>query len=96
MDMNTAGFILSIVAIVMAASIIKTFIRARYGITVRRRRRHGGEEEVPSATRQVELLDSENAALKGQVTRLEERIAVLERIATDRSRRLADEIDALN
>jgi cell division protein FtsB len=96
MDMNTAGFILSIVAIVMATSIIKTIIRARYGITVRRRRRHGGEEEVPSAARQVELLDSENAALKGQVTRLEERIAVLERIATDRSRRLADEIDALN
>jgi cell division protein FtsB len=95
MDHEIHGFVLSIIAIVMVASIVKTFIRAKYGVTVRRRRRHGGEEEVPSAARQVELLDHENAELKGQVVRLEERIAVLERIATDRSRRLADEIDSL-
>ena len=45
--------------------------------------------------RQVELLSNENAGLKGQVGRLEERIAVLERIATDPADRTAREIDSL-
>ena len=45
--------------------------------------------------RQVELLSTENAGLKGQIGRLEERIAVLERIATDPSERTAREIDQL-
>ena len=45
--------------------------------------------------RQVELLSDENAGLKGQMGRLEERIAVLERIATDPSERTAREIDQL-
>ena len=45
--------------------------------------------------RQVELLSSENAGLKGQMSRLEERIAVLERITTDPSERTASEVDQL-
>jgi hypothetical protein len=47
------------------------------------------------AKRQVELLSNENSGLKGQVGRLEERIAVLERIATDPAHRTAREIDQL-
>jgi hypothetical protein len=47
------------------------------------------------AKRQVELLSNENAGLKGQMGRLEERIAVLERIATDSSDRTAREIESL-
>jgi hypothetical protein len=47
------------------------------------------------ANRQVELLSNENAGLKGQIGRLEERIAVLERIATDPSERTARAIDQL-
>jgi hypothetical protein len=53
-----------------------------------------GSEGLDSA-RQVELLSNENAGLKGQVGRLEERIAVLERIATDPAERTAREIDQL-
>jgi hypothetical protein len=41
------------------------------------------------------LLTNENAGLKGQVSRLEERIAVLERIATDPAERTAREIEQL-
>ena len=37
----------------------------------------------------------ENGKLAGQIGRLEERIAVLERIATDKAHRLADQIDNL-
>ena len=47
------------------------------------------------SVRQVELLSAENAGLKGQMSRLEERIAVLERIATDPSERTAREIENL-
>lgn len=39
--------------------------------------------------------DTENAALKEQVADLEERVRVLERIATDKTSRLREEIDAL-
>lgn len=38
---------------------------------------------------------AEAARLRHEVTRLNERIQVLERLATDPSKRLADEIDAL-
>ena len=47
------------------------------------------------ATRQIELLSDQNAGLRGQVGRLEERIAVLERIATDPATRTAHEIEQL-
>jgi hypothetical protein len=49
----------------------------------------------PDAARQVELLSNENAGLKTQVGRLEERIAVLERIATDPAERTARQIEGL-
>jgi hypothetical protein len=41
------------------------------------------------------LLEAENEKLHGQVGRLEERIAVLERIATDPAERTAREIEKL-
>ena len=70
------------------------------------RMRHGYEPEawknrrqrrrdLPDQERTVSLLTNENERLTGQVSRLEERIAVLERIATDPAERTAREIDAL-
>jgi hypothetical protein len=41
------------------------------------------------------LLIAENEKLHGQISRLEERLAVLERIATDPAERVSREIDAL-
>lgn len=57
----------------------------------------GQEEEVDTttSTRKIELLSSENERLTGQIGRLEERLRVLERIATDPAERTAREIDAL-
>ena len=49
----------------------------------------------PQADRKIELLSNENERLTGQISRLEDRISVLERIATDKPLRLADEIDLL-
>ncbi len=47
------------------------------------------------ADRKIHLLTTENERLTGQISRLEERIAVLERIATDPAERTAREIEAL-
>jgi len=47
------------------------------------------------AERKIMLLSTENERLTGQISRLEDRIAVLERIATDPAERTAREIDAL-
>ncbi len=47
------------------------------------------------ADRKVELLASENSQLIGKIDRLQERLGVLERIATEPARRTADEIEAL-
>ena len=47
------------------------------------------------AAHQIELLTDENSALKGQLGRLEARLAVLERIATDPAERTAREIEQL-
>lgn len=76
--------------------IATTWIRARHGYPI-----ESSEGELLhrdgrlGEARTVELLTGENDRLKGQVSRLEERIAVLERIATDPAERTARAIDAL-
>jgi hypothetical protein len=79
---------LAIVATAVA-SIVNTAVRARYGV------RRGGGRQGPGEAETIALLTNENEALKGQLTRLEERISVLERIATDRRTRLSEEIETL-
>ncbi|MDO7842815.1 hypothetical protein [Sphingomonas immobilis] len=89
-------FVLAIVAMVMCAGIVKALIRAKHGQPIdkpSRLRGHGASDI--EAERKIHLLSTENERLVGQVSRLEERIAVLERIATDPAERVAREIDAL-
>ena len=83
--------------VAILAWVANNWIRARHGYPLdehrdRRRGRHGTDLE---AERQVLLLSSENEKLTNQVLRLEERIAVLERIATDPATRVAREIESL-
>jgi len=87
MDETVALFVTIMTAMVLLAALLHSWMRTRGQIKVAR----SGLE----ASRQVELLSSENAGLKGQVSRLEERIAVLERIATDPADRTARAIDQL-
>ena len=60
-------------------------------------RGRGDDEDdyEPRAQRKIDLLSAENERLTGQLGRLEERLRVLERIATDPAERTAREIDAL-
>ena len=90
-------FILAIIAMVMCAGIVKSLIRAKHGQPIDKPSRlslgHGQTDM--EAERKIYLLSTENERLVGQVSRLEERIAVLERIATDPAERISREIDAL-
>ena len=91
MGFGGPNFVLAIIVISTIGWIITTFIRARHGYPLEGE--WGGKvtREDP-ATKQ---LVAENEALKTNVARLEDRLKVLERIATDPSRQLADDIDNL-
>ena len=83
------GFALTIIlmtAILTVGSVLRHWIKASRPLPV-------GDDRA--GARHIELLAHENAGLKGQVGRLEERIAVLERIATDPAIRTVHEIESL-
>jgi hypothetical protein len=95
-------FVLTIIALAIMGGVAKMWVKAQHGYPLedrnsRRSRRRNGvmDDAAPDAERKIHLLSSENERLVGQVSRLEERIAVLERIATDPAERTAREIEAL-
>ena len=93
--MHGPWFVISIIALCMGAWVINNWIRARHGYSISDDWGRNIEKGDGDSQRHVRLLTSENEKLAGQVSRLEERIAVLERIATDPAVRTAREIDAL-
>ena len=95
--MSFAGpnFIIAIIALSMAGWVITSWIRAKHGYPLEGEWGGVVQKNDPASERKIELLNTENERLVGQVSRLEERIAVLERIATDMPSRLSAEIDNL-
>ena len=98
--MSDLALLIPIAAITVGpvAWVVNNWMRARHGFepqTYRRSLRSKDNGEELTADRKVVLLTSENERLAGQVGRLEERIAVLERIVTDPAERTARDIDAL-
>jgi ubiquinone biosynthesis protein UbiJ len=91
------GIFIPIAAIVMGplAWILNTWIRARHGYPIES---EAGEQITRDGlilSRQTELLAAESGQLKDRVHRLEDRLSVLERIATDPAERTAREIEQL-
>jgi len=97
-----------VVSALSAKAAFTTWVRAKHGYPLedensrrsrwarRHRDRHDARrDDALEPERKIMLLTNENERLTGQVSRLEERIAVLERIATDPAERVAREIDAL-
>ena len=95
MNWGGPGFVIAIIAITTFGWLASTWIRAKNGYPIENEWMAMTAKEDPQVDRKIELLTNENARLTGQISRLEERIAVLERIATDPAERTAREIDAL-
>ena len=95
MNWGGPGFVIAIIAISTIGWVINNWIRAKHGYALEDEWSGKTHKANPDGDRKVQLLSSENERLTGQVSRLEERIAVLERIATDPAERTAREIDAL-
>lgn len=98
MDFGSPEFVIAIIAISYGAWIINNWIRAKHGYELEDE--WGGKsgrskKADPDEQRKIELLSNENAQLVGKIDRLQERLQVLERIATDPAKRTADEIEAL-
>ncbi|MEK6541853.1 MAG: hypothetical protein AABZ45_07025 [Pseudomonadota bacterium] len=95
MSWGGPSFVLIIIAISTIGWVVNNWIRARHGYALEDEWSGKTQPGNIEADRQVALLTNENADLKGKILRIEERVAVLERIATDKSHRLSDEIDSL-
>ncbi len=85
--MNPFEMVVLIVAIVTIGRVIS----ARYGVNVG----GGRKDRRLAAMQQTEAESDEAARLRAEVTRLNDRIQVLERLATDPAKRLSDEIESL-
>lgn len=83
---GTAAFIIIIVAMVMFTAMVTTWMQTRSKAFA---------ERSKGADAGTEKLIAENERLLGEVGRLEARVAVLERIATDPAERTAREIESL-
>lgn len=89
------GFIVGIVLVCTVGWLVNNWIRARHGYALEDE--WGGKTEKidVDGNRKIALLSNENEALNGKIGHLEERIAVLERIVTDKAGRLSEEIENL-
>ena len=88
--------VVSIIVMSTLGWIATSWIRAKHGYPLENEWSgivYKGEQ--PESARQVALLTDENSAMKAQLARLEERIAVLERLATDPAERTARQIEQL-
>lgn len=92
---NTMLYVVLIVAVSTGGWLLNNWIRARHGYPVENEWSGTTAREDPEAGRKIEFLAADNARLVAQVGRLEERIAVLERIVTDPANRTARDIEAL-
>lgn len=98
MNFGGTGFVLAIIALSIGGWMFTTWIRAKHGYPVENEWGGTVHRSDPDADRKIALLEGDNAKLAGQVSRLEERISVLERIATEsngQAAQLADQIDRL-
>lgn len=92
------GLLIPIVAIASGPIgwIATTWIRARHGYALTDRKGEVRDHDLPLAERgRMSELVAENELQREQIAALHQRLAVLERIATDPGARIAAEIDGL-
>lgn len=98
MNFGGPNFVIAIIALFIVGWLVNNWIRARHGYPLEDE--WGGKTaltdgDYPEAERKIMLLSNENETLNGKIGHLEERVAVLERIVTDKAGRLSEEIERL-
>jgi hypothetical protein len=94
MPFNNPAFVITIVALCMGAWVITTYIRARHGYPLSDDWGNPVHPVKPE-DQATKALAAENEQLRATIGRLEDRLKVLERIATDPSERVSREIEDL-
>jgi hypothetical protein len=92
MDFGGPFFVIAIIAISTGGWLINNWIRARHGYSLEDE--WGGKTERRDDASRAEL-QRENAALKSELKTVHDRVAVLERIVTDKGYGLSEQIEAL-
>ena len=87
--MNVFEFVVGLSLISTAGWLANNWIRARHGFEPE------VEEDDKPNRKKLDAICAENDQLKQQVKQLQERMAVMERIATDPAERTAREIESL-
>ena len=87
--MNVFDFVVGLSLISTVGWVANNWIRARHGFEPQ------DEEEDKPSKKRMDAICAENAELKRQLQQLQERMAVMERIATDPAERTAREIESL-
>ncbi|WP_397591086.1 hypothetical protein [Sphingorhabdus sp.] len=98
MSFGGPNFVIAIVALMTVGWLVNNWIRAKHGYPLEDE--WGGKTaltdgDYPEVERKIMLLSNENETLNGKIGHLEERVAVLERIVTDKAGRLSEEIERL-
>lgn len=89
------GFVVGIILVCTIGWLVNNWIRAKHGYALEDEWGGKTAKSDPEADRKIMLLSNENETLNGKIGHLEERIAVLERIVTDKAGRLSEEIENL-
>jgi len=92
MDFGGAEFVIAIIGFSTVGWLVNNWIRARHGYALEDE--WGGKTER-AETQETAALRAENARLVDRLEASEDRIAVLERIVTDRGVNVAQQIEAL-
>lgn len=98
MSFGGPNFVIAIIALMTVGWLVNNWIRAKHGYPLEDE--WGGKSaltdgDYPEVERKIMLLSNENETLNGKIGHLEERVAVLERIVTDKAGRLSEEIERL-
>ena len=92
MDWGGPAFVIAIIAVSTGGWLINNWIRAKHGYSLENE--WGGMTE-PTETKASAELMRENAALRSELKTVHDRVAVLERIVTDKGYGVAEQIEAL-
>src|SRR3989344_5553794 len=96
MNFGGTGFVLAIIALSIGGWVFTTWLRVKNGYPLEN---SWGKAVYPrtgdEAMERIKLVSQENAQLRAELGSVKDRLAVIERIVTDESGRLASEIEAL-